>query len=95
MATVKIYGLVPLETIEDIPDNLEDNKVLAIVTKQYFQKLSSFEEELKGSKSLIVKGDRIMIHEVVNADKQCLQIQTTIGNIYTDEKPVSFTMKKE
>ena len=57
------------------------------------QKSVSKDKIEKGTKFAIIKGDNIMIHEIVNIDDQGLHIRSTFGSIYTDENPVSFTVE--
>ena len=58
-----------------------------------YQKNAGKDKIEKGAKFAIIKGDNIMIHEIVNIDEQGLHIRSTFGSIYTDENPVSFTVE--
>ena len=96
MAKAEIFNLRSLETVEGIPEEENMHGVFANISKFFFHHLPKNvgkDKIEKGTKFAIIKGDNIMIHEIVNIDEHGLHIRSTFGSIYTDENPVSFTVE--
>ena len=96
MAKAEIFNLHSIEAVEGIPEEENMHSVFANISKFFFSSLAKNigkDKIKKGAKIAIIKGDNIMIHEIVNIDDQGLHIRSTFGSLYTDEKPVSFTIE--
>lgn len=96
MAKAEIFNLRSIEAVKDIPEEENMRSVFANVSKFFFHHLPKNigkDKIERGTKFAIIKGDNIMIHEIVNIDDQGLHIRSTFGSLYTDENPVSFTIE--